>query len=179
MPAAPIRRLVVRARIPLRVLSRWSPFHEDNFTANCYRALALGTWSVPRPPMRRHRRNNPSGDDGLPGAAGGRRRPADRSAARDASPLRRLGHPRRPIRRQPRRCQDHRLESRAPHHEQSAGCAGLGLGRGQDGVREFRNFRRLHPALSNLDLKDIVPSEAVMANPPGALAYYREAGLIH
>ncbi len=42
----------------------------------------------------------------------------------------------------------------------------------------FADFRRLHPALSTLDLKDMVPSEAVMAIHPGALKYYREAGLI-
>jgi TRAP transporter TAXI family solute receptor len=43
----------------------------------------------------------------------------------------------------------------------------------------FADFRRLHPALSTLDSKDMVPSEAVMAIHPGALKYYREAGLIH
>jgi TRAP-type uncharacterized transport system substrate-binding protein len=37
---------------------------------------------------------------------------------------------------------------------------------------------RSHPALSTLEVKDMVPSEAVMAIHPGALAYYREAGLI-
>ena len=42
----------------------------------------------------------------------------------------------------------------------------------------FADFRRLHPALSTLDIKDMVPSEAVMAIHPGALKYYREAGLI-
>lgn len=42
----------------------------------------------------------------------------------------------------------------------------------------FADFRRLHPALSTLDLKDMVPSEAIMAIHPGALKYYREAGLI-
>ena len=42
----------------------------------------------------------------------------------------------------------------------------------------FADFRRLHPALSTLDIKDMVPSEAVMAIHPGALRYYREAGLI-
>jgi TRAP transporter TAXI family solute receptor len=43
----------------------------------------------------------------------------------------------------------------------------------------FADFRRLHPALSTLDSKDMVPSEAVMDIHPGALKYYREAGLIH
>ncbi len=43
----------------------------------------------------------------------------------------------------------------------------------------FADFRRLHPALSGLDLKDMVPSEAVVPIHPGALKYYREAGLIH
>lgn len=43
----------------------------------------------------------------------------------------------------------------------------------------FADFRRLHPALSTLNIKDMVPSEAVIPIHPGALNYYREAGLIH
>jgi len=43
----------------------------------------------------------------------------------------------------------------------------------------FAVFRRLHPALSTLEIKDMVPSEAVMPIHPGALKYYREAGLLH
>jgi TRAP-type uncharacterized transport system substrate-binding protein len=43
----------------------------------------------------------------------------------------------------------------------------------------FADFRRLHPALSTLDIKDMVPSEAVIPIHPGALNYYREAGLVH
>ena len=43
----------------------------------------------------------------------------------------------------------------------------------------FADFRRLHPALSTLDIRDMVPSEAVMPIHPGALNYYREAGLVH
>ena len=42
----------------------------------------------------------------------------------------------------------------------------------------FAVFRRLHPALSTLEIKDMVPSEAVMPIHPGALKYYREAGLL-
>ncbi len=42
----------------------------------------------------------------------------------------------------------------------------------------FADFRRLHPALATLRIKDMVPNEAVMAIHPGALKYYREAGLI-
>ncbi len=42
----------------------------------------------------------------------------------------------------------------------------------------FGVFRRLHPALSNLDIMDMVPSQAVMPIHPGALRYYREAGLL-
>jgi TRAP transporter TAXI family solute receptor len=42
----------------------------------------------------------------------------------------------------------------------------------------FADFRRLHPALSSLDMRDMVPSEAVMPIHPGALRYYREAGLL-
>jgi TRAP transporter TAXI family solute receptor len=42
----------------------------------------------------------------------------------------------------------------------------------------FADFRRLHPALSTLDIKDMVPSEAVMPIHPGALNYYREAALV-
>ena len=40
------------------------------------------------------------------------------------------------------------------------------------------DFRRLHPALSTLDIRDMMPSEAVMPIHPGALRYYREAGLL-
>ena len=43
----------------------------------------------------------------------------------------------------------------------------------------FAVFRLLHPALSTLEIKDMVPSEAVMPIHPGALRYYREAGLLH
>lgn len=42
----------------------------------------------------------------------------------------------------------------------------------------FDDFRRLHPALRMLGRKDMVPSEAVMPIHPGALRYYREAGLL-
>jgi hypothetical protein len=40
-------------------------------------------------------------------------------------------------------------------------------------------FRHLHPALAALDIKDMVPSEAVIPIHPGALKYYREAGFVH
>jgi TRAP transporter TAXI family solute receptor len=43
----------------------------------------------------------------------------------------------------------------------------------------FADFRRLHPALSTLDIKDMVPSGTVIPIHPGALKYYREAGLVH
>jgi len=43
----------------------------------------------------------------------------------------------------------------------------------------FTDFRRLHPALSPLDIRDMVPSGAVLPIHPGALNYYREAGLVH
>lgn len=43
----------------------------------------------------------------------------------------------------------------------------------------FADFRRLHPVLSTLDMKDMVPSGAVIPIHPGALNYYREAGLAH
>ena len=42
----------------------------------------------------------------------------------------------------------------------------------------FADFRRLHPALSALDIRGMMPSEAVMPIHPGALRYYREAGLL-
>lgn len=42
----------------------------------------------------------------------------------------------------------------------------------------FEDFRRLHPALATLSVKDMVPSEAVIPIHPGAMAYYREAGLL-
>jgi TRAP-type uncharacterized transport system substrate-binding protein len=36
----------------------------------------------------------------------------------------------------------------------------------------------MHPALATLSVRDMVPSEAVIPSHPGALAYYREAGLV-
>jgi hypothetical protein len=39
-------------------------------------------------------------------------------------------------------------------------------------------FRQLHPALSTLEIKDMVPSASVIPIHPGALKYYREAGLV-
>jgi hypothetical protein len=42
----------------------------------------------------------------------------------------------------------------------------------------FADFRRLYPALLTLKIKDMVPSMAVMPIQPGALNYYREAGLV-
>ena len=43
----------------------------------------------------------------------------------------------------------------------------------------FATFRQLHPALSILEIQDIVPSASVMPIHPGALKFYREAGLVH
>jgi uncharacterized protein len=40
------------------------------------------------------------------------------------------------------------------------------------------DFRRLHPALATLNARNMVPSEAVIPIHPGALAYFREAGLV-
>src|SRR6266446_4757920 len=40
----------------------------------------------------------------------------------------------------------------------------------------FATFRQLHPALSTLKIKDMVPSASVIPIHPGALNYYREAG---
>ena len=45
-------------------------------------------------------------------------------------------------------------------------------------LQNFADFRRLHPVLSHLDIKDMVPSEAIMPIHPGALRYYREAGFL-
>ena len=45
-------------------------------------------------------------------------------------------------------------------------------------LENFADFRRLHPALATLTRQDMVPSEAVMPIHPGALRYYREAGLL-
>ena len=42
----------------------------------------------------------------------------------------------------------------------------------------FADFRRLHPVLRTLDIKDLVPSGAVIPIHPGALTYYRDAGLV-
>jgi TRAP transporter TAXI family solute receptor len=43
----------------------------------------------------------------------------------------------------------------------------------------FCVFRQLHPALSNLKIEEMVPSQSVIPIHPGALSYYREAGLLH
>jgi uncharacterized protein len=43
----------------------------------------------------------------------------------------------------------------------------------------FGVFQQLHPALSNLKIEDMVPSQSVIPIHPGALSYYREVGLIH
>src|SRR6516225_322385 len=43
----------------------------------------------------------------------------------------------------------------------------------------FAVFRRLHPALSTLEIQEMVPSGSVIPIHPGALNYYREIGLIH
>ena len=40
------------------------------------------------------------------------------------------------------------------------------------------DFKRLHPALATLEIRQMVPSEAVMPIHPGALRYFREAGLV-
>lgn len=45
-------------------------------------------------------------------------------------------------------------------------------------IENFADFRRLHPALSALTLKEMVPSDAVVPIHPGALRYYRQVGLI-
>ena len=42
----------------------------------------------------------------------------------------------------------------------------------------FADFRRLHPALSALDIGDLVPGGTVMPIHPGAIRYYREAGFL-
>jgi TRAP transporter TAXI family solute receptor len=43
----------------------------------------------------------------------------------------------------------------------------------------FAVFRQLHPALSTLEIQEMVPSTSVLPIHPGALNYYREKGLIH
>jgi TRAP transporter TAXI family solute receptor len=43
----------------------------------------------------------------------------------------------------------------------------------------FTVFRQLHPALSTLQMREMVPSASVLPIHPGALNYYREKGLIH
>lgn len=42
----------------------------------------------------------------------------------------------------------------------------------------FADFRRLHPVLSTLDSKDMVPRGGALPIHPGALQYYREVGLV-
>jgi len=43
----------------------------------------------------------------------------------------------------------------------------------------FTVFRQLHPALSTLEMQEMVPSGSVIPIHPGALNYYRDAGLIN
>ena len=43
----------------------------------------------------------------------------------------------------------------------------------------FAVFRQLHPALSTLNIQEMVPSASVIPIHPGALNYYREVDLIH
>jgi hypothetical protein len=43
-------------------------------------------------------------------------------------------------------------------------------------AENFAVFRQLHPTLSTLEIREMVPS-AVIPIHPGALKYYREAGL--
>jgi uncharacterized protein len=43
----------------------------------------------------------------------------------------------------------------------------------------FAVFRQLHPALSTLEIRKMVPSKSVIPIHQGALRYYREVGLIH
>jgi len=40
-------------------------------------------------------------------------------------------------------------------------------------------FRQLHPALSTLNIQEMVPSASVIPIHQGALNYFREVGLIH
>lgn len=42
----------------------------------------------------------------------------------------------------------------------------------------FADFRRLHPALATLDPEHMIPSEAVMPIHPGAVAYFRDSGMM-
>jgi TRAP transporter TAXI family solute receptor len=44
-------------------------------------------------------------------------------------------------------------------------------------LENFADFRRLHPALSTLKISEMVPSTVVTPIHPGAMKYYREAGL--
>jgi len=43
----------------------------------------------------------------------------------------------------------------------------------------FAVFRQLHPALSTLNIQEMVPSASVIPIHQGALNYYHEVGLIH
>ena len=43
----------------------------------------------------------------------------------------------------------------------------------------FTVFRQLHPALSTLEMRDMMPSGSVIPIHPGALNYYRDAGMIN
>lgn len=44
-------------------------------------------------------------------------------------------------------------------------------------LENFADFRRLHPVLSSLDARGMVPRGGVMPVHPGALSYFREAGV--
>jgi len=46
-------------------------------------------------------------------------------------------------------------------------------------IGNFTVFRQLHPALSTLEIKEMVPNGSVIPIHPGALNYYRDAGMIN
>ena len=46
-------------------------------------------------------------------------------------------------------------------------------------AENFAVFRQLHPTLSTLEIREMVPSGLAIPIHPGALNYYHDVGLIH
>jgi uncharacterized protein len=111
----------------------------------------------------------------MSGAAGARCWAADRPAAGGASLLHRFDHPRR---------HDGNPADTPTFGTQTVLVASarqpddLAYAVVKAVMENFADFHRLHPALRLLEKKDTVPSETVMPIHPGALRYYREAGLL-
>ena len=113
----------------------------------------------------------------MPSAAGAGRRPADRSPTCNAYLLHSVYHPGRYVRWRPGDIPT--IGTRAVLVSTSNQPDEMVYATVKAVFDNFATFRRLHPALSILEIQDIVPSSSVMPIHPGALKFYREAGLMH